>query len=648
MNHPIFPGAILSNRYSVVRQLGHGGFGRTYLAQDNYRFKELCVLKEFAPRLQGAYALQKAEELFDREAKTLNKLQHPQIPKLRESFRLEIEGNQYLFIAQEYVNGKTYRELIDTRKLQGSLFSESEVIDFLKSLLPVLDYIHSFGVIHRDISPDNIILGHVNPHQGEHYKIPFLIDFGGVKQIAAELESQIFNSTAGVPLQATKLGKQGYAPEEQMRMGIIYPNSDIYALAATTLVLLTGEEPSKLINHYDLTWNWHKKCHVSPDFSKILAQMLAAKPGDRYQSAKDVINALTNLPKIPDKTAPITNNSVTKDPPEYIQPSPVILPIIPESSPKSMTNTQPKHRKSLINFPSTQLIILLTFLIMATTGGLGWLIGKNWVKYNQQMTIKSDLSKAQKKQDDMIHDRCVELEINCDFYLRLVDEIFYTKYAELEGRPLTDDATDQRWRRRWLEQANTLLDKLDLISLESRRKIGNYTLDDITQRQNDVNLMYLSSRALNDLTDAKFFYLFPEQPRDENILDHLMGQVWQAISEDKLAEIKSKKIFSEIEFDKGKTRKIVKDELKPGEGRVYISRLTKGQKADLELNASQSATWLSIYPPAEENQPNDPLMEDANKTNWEQILERTGYYEFVVVSTAKRSNISYRMRLNVK
>lgn len=83
----IQPGLILGDRYLIVRQLGQGGFGRTYLAEDVNRFRELCVLKEFSPQVQTAYVLQKAEELFEREATVLYKLQHPQIPRFRELFR---------------------------------------------------------------------------------------------------------------------------------------------------------------------------------------------------------------------------------------------------------------------------------------------------------------------------------------------------------------------------------------------------------------------------------------------------------------------------------------------------------------------------------------------------------------------------------
>src|SRR4028119_1393036 len=220
-------GSVLGDRYQIIRELGHGGFGRTYLAQDRNRFNEFCVLKEFAPQVQGSYALQKAEELFEREAGVLYKLQHPQIPHFREMFRYNTNGTGYLFLVQDYVPGQTYRFLLEARKRQGLRFIEAEINQLLIQILPVLEYIHSLGVLHRDISPDNLIL---RLSDG----MPVLIDFGGVKQVAATVES-LFAEANGTPGPATRIGKLGYAPVEQMQMGIGLAPTHLHALPAQVL-----------------------------------------------------------------------------------------------------------------------------------------------------------------------------------------------------------------------------------------------------------------------------------------------------------------------------------------------------------------------------------------------------------------------------
>ena len=106
-------GHILEKRYRIVRQLGQGGFGRTYLAEDLHRFDEPCVLKEFAPQVQGDRELQKAKDLFQREAAALYKLKHSQLPQFREFFLAQLGSkNGCLFLAQDYVEGQTYGELL--------------------------------------------------------------------------------------------------------------------------------------------------------------------------------------------------------------------------------------------------------------------------------------------------------------------------------------------------------------------------------------------------------------------------------------------------------------------------------------------------------------------------------------------------------
>jgi len=217
MSYGIQAGLTLGDRYVIVRQLGQGGFGRTYLAEDFNRFRELCVLKEFSPQVQTAYVVEKAQELFEREASVLYKLQHPQIPRFRELLRTNLQGREYLFLVQDYVEGETYNSLLHTRTKQGLRFTEAEVRQLLQQILPVLEYIHSLGVIHRDISPDNLILRTVD-------QLPVLIDFGGVKQVVATVASQYYQPgvMASSP-SPTLLGKIGFAPPEQMQTGLVSP-----------------------------------------------------------------------------------------------------------------------------------------------------------------------------------------------------------------------------------------------------------------------------------------------------------------------------------------------------------------------------------------------------------------------------------------
>lgn len=280
MQTAIFSGTILQNRYHILSLLGQGGFGRTYLAEDQGRFNERCALKEFIPTQNGSHAQVKSLELFQREAAILYQIQHPQIPQFRATF----EQAGRLFLVQDYVAGKTYRTLLEEYKSTGKRFSETEVLQLMQQLLPILDYIHSQGIIHRDISPENII-------RRESDRWPVLIDFGVVKELATLIQFPEQGTAA------TTVGKLGYAPSEQMQTGRAYPSSDLYALAVTAVVLLTGREPQDLFDDVKLLWHWERFVPhpVQPELVRVLNRMLSYKPGDRYQYAKEVQLVLAQL-----------------------------------------------------------------------------------------------------------------------------------------------------------------------------------------------------------------------------------------------------------------------------------------------------------------------------------------------------------------
>ncbi|MFN6479383.1 protein kinase domain-containing protein [Nostoc sp. DedQUE07] len=290
MQPPITVGTVLQNRYRIIQILGQGGFGRTYLAEDQRRFNELCAIKELNSTARSALDWERAQELFHREAAILYQIEHPQVPKFRERF----EQDQRLFLVEDYVAGQTYRTLLAERQAVGKTFTEAEVLQLIELLLPVLEHIHSRGIIHRDISPENIILRDSDAK-------PVLIDFGVVKELATRLQSP------NNPLPETTVGKLGYSPSEQMQTGGAYPSSDLYALAVSAIVLLTGKEPKDLFDQNQLTWNWQRWVKVNPRFAIVLNRMLNHIPSDRYQSATSVSQALQPLHEVSPPNVNVSN-----------------------------------------------------------------------------------------------------------------------------------------------------------------------------------------------------------------------------------------------------------------------------------------------------------------------------------------------------
>lgn len=389
MQPPLPNGTILQNRYCLLNILGQGGFGRTYLAEDQGRFQEKCALKEFIPQNSGTQSLQKSKELFQREASILYQIQHPQIPQFRAAFG----QNQRLFLVQDYVEGKTYRTLLAQRKSNNEKFTEAEVLRLLQQLLPVLDYIHSQGIVHRDISPDNVIL-----RERDH--TPVLIDFGVVKDIASKVQYP------DLTLSATTVGKMGYAPSEQIQTGRAYPSSDLYSLAVMAIVLLTTQEPQVLFDENSLSWNWQKWISpVSPVLAQVLNRMLSYRPGDRYPNARAVVRALASPPSLVTAT-----NSSGKKP--VSQP-----PKLPNTSHASEIQTVAVARKvqtnysvnnpSVVNIPTQRYFwdnpfkVFLLGVVLALFAGVGswflvsYILNRGFLFRNLQLpTITNQSSTA--------------------------------------------------------------------------------------------------------------------------------------------------------------------------------------------------------------------------------------------------------------
>jgi serine/threonine protein kinase len=392
MQAPIELGTILQNRYRVLSILGQGGFGRTYLSEDQSRFNELCAIKELIPPASGAYALEKSKELFQREAQVLYQLQHPQVPQFRATF----EQDGRFFIVQDYVDGQTYRMQLDQLRSQGYVFSEAEVQQLLVQLLPTLSYLHGQNIIHRDIAPDNIILR-------DRDRLPVLIDFGVVKELATRIH------VAGSTQQATSVGKVGFAPTEQMQTGRAYPNSDLYALAVTAIVLLTGREPQELIDDKTMTWHWQKWTTVTPNLAHVINRMLSYIPGDRYQSAQDVLQALENpMPAAvvspvaaPAKmSAPVPTTLVRPPAPPSSQMATVAVARGEADSSLENTSADPANRRPAVSIPPRQssvwddpmAVLLVGLSLMFVTGIGAWALFNRFNASNQPEVLPTAIA----------------------------------------------------------------------------------------------------------------------------------------------------------------------------------------------------------------------------------------------------------------
>ena len=324
---------ILVGRYIPLKLLGRGGFGAAFLARDRYTpAMRQCVVKQFQPSGGlNPQQLKIAQELFEREAEVLEQLgsQNNHIPNLFAFFQLSVPTlqpgteDQFFYLVQEFIDGKNLEEEL----AEQGIFSEAEVLHVLREILKVLKYVHENDSIHRDIKPSNIM----RDLRGRLY----LLDFGAVKQVTKA-------AAAGTGGRSTGIYSMGFAPPEQMSGGQVYPSTDLYALAVTMITLLTGKEPGELYDSYNNQWNWRNYAQVSDSLGDVLDRMLVATPNKRFQSAEEVLDALT-----PRQSPPPL--SISPPPQVQVSTPPTAVPPVsqsPSSQPQSLPISPPSSRPS--------------------------------------------------------------------------------------------------------------------------------------------------------------------------------------------------------------------------------------------------------------------------------------------------------------
>ncbi|MDB9320441.1 serine/threonine-protein kinase [Nodularia spumigena CS-586/05] len=300
---------LLYGRYVPTRLLGKGGFGTAFLARDRHMpGMRKCVVKQFQPAGSlSSTQLEQAQKLFEREAEVLAQIgsQHDQIPDLFAFFSINVnslqagEEDQFFYLVQEYIDGQNLEEEL----IQNGKFSEQQILEVLQEILKVLQFVHDKKIIHRDIKPSNIM----RRRDGRL----FLLDFGAVKQVT--------NAASGGAASSTGIYSMGFAPPEQMSGNQVFPSTDLYALAVTLLNLLTGEEATKLFDAYTNQWKWRNQVTVSPHLADILDKMLLPAANQRFQSADDVLAALSQQsipPTVLPKSQPPTPTPTPTQPPQ--------------------------------------------------------------------------------------------------------------------------------------------------------------------------------------------------------------------------------------------------------------------------------------------------------------------------------------------
>ncbi|MBG1259903.1 serine/threonine-protein kinase [Nostoc commune] len=281
----LYPGAILDERYKIIEELGYGGYGKTYLALDKRLQNRQVAIKELRPLNTDEDYLKDARERFYQEANTLLKLnEYPNIPDVYDF----LEKDSEFYLVQEFIDGQDFNEFL----INSPIKSEDEIINCLSQTLNILDCIHQINIIHRDIKPSNLMV------RSSDQKI-YLIDFGAIKEITV-----LNKDSKGIIKPTIPIGTEGYIAPEQWNGNPKFC-SDIYSLGIVIIQAITGLSPQEInglisqsaTTKYKGLSSILKDSGFSSNLTDILLKMVAYYHEERFQSAKEVLDDLQELPK---------------------------------------------------------------------------------------------------------------------------------------------------------------------------------------------------------------------------------------------------------------------------------------------------------------------------------------------------------------
>ena len=560
-------GQLIGERYRLEQRLssappGEAAQGELWRAIDQLAAEAPMALRLLGPAIDPA----RARLLWGR----LQGLLHPQVPRLGAA----IQAQEGLWLVREWQAGRTYQLLLQARAERQLVFGAGEVLLLLRQLLPVLAVLHSQQLVHGDLSPANLL-------RRDSDGLPVLLDFGLVAGMAA--------------------ATPGYAPPERVRVAEPEPWMDLHALGVVALVLLSGEEPARLLDPVTMAWRWPAALIVEPALQAQISRLLERQPGERFASASQALAAFQAIP-MPESTGPVprADRTVALVPPPPPAPAPAPAgPAAPAAAapeppqPPQPPSSQPPSPAALRSRLEEReevaeggvwpvVIALVLSAVVGTALGWWWLSrGRLTLPIpDAALQLPNSLPPAEVDQRQQLLNRLRAMQVDRGWFLKLVDASLLAQFPERGGRLPSDSLDDAPLRKIWNELAEEWLARVEQLPLEIRRRLGSYTNGDWERRQQALVSQGLSSAVLRQLVSGSAQSLLPGRP-GADIPAEPFRQLWFAAAEQGLANVQIEAIQAQAQ-----ATQVISAQVEAGGARLFPVRLPPGYRLVLGVNGS--------------------------------------------------------------
>lgn len=562
-------GQLIGERYRLEQRLSsappaEAPQGELWRASDQLAADAPMALRLLGPAIDPA----RARQLWGQ----LQGLLHPQVPRLGAA----IQAQEGLWLVREWQAGRTYQLLLQARAERQLVFGAGEVLLLLRQLLPVLAVLHSQELVHGDLSPANLL-------RRDSDGLPVLLDFGLV---------------AG-----TAVATPGYAPPERVRVADPEPSPpepwmDLHALGVVALVLLSGEEPARLLDPVTMDWRWPAALTAEPALQAQIKRLLERQPGERFASASQALAAFQSIP-MPESTGPVprADRTVALVPPPPPAPAPPApAPAAPEApaepAPEPPQPPQPpspalrsrlEEREEVAEGGVWPVVIALVLSAVVGTALGWWWLSRGRLTMpipDAALQLPNSLPPAEVDQRQQLLNRLRAMQVDRGWFLKLVDASLLAQFPERGGRLPSDSLDDSPLRKVWNELAEEWLARVEQLPLEIRRRLGSYTNGDWERRQQVLVSQGLSSAVLRQLVSGSAQSLLPGRP-GADIPAEPFRQLWFAAAEQGLANVQIEAIQAQAQ-----ATQVISAQVDAGGARLFPVRLPPGYRLVLGVNGS--------------------------------------------------------------